>query len=134
MNNPFKKGDKVTVKIKGQVVEATVAQTWSEEVQVRTADKKLIWRVPKTITLVEAAPEGAAEASTPEPAAEAVPEPAGEPPAAPQQDRYPLQSYTVPAESNGEDQSQPTPEPQEAHRKPILYKRTRGRGNKRRKI
>jgi len=55
MENPFKSGDKVLTKIKGQQVEAIVNQVYNQEVQVRTADKKLLWRTVKTVTLVEAA-------------------------------------------------------------------------------
>ena len=55
MNNPFKAGDKVLTKVKGQPVEALVNQVWNDEVQVRTADKKLLWRTVKTVTLISAA-------------------------------------------------------------------------------
>jgi len=55
MNNPYKSGDSVLIKIKGQQVEATVNQVWNEEVQVRTADKKLIWRTVKTVEPVQTA-------------------------------------------------------------------------------
>ena len=104
MNTPFKKGDKVSVKIKGQVVEAIVNQTWNEEVQVRTADKKLHWRVPKTVTLVEAAPKTIVET------VESAPEPAGK--GAQAQARNPKNSA-----GNS-----------------VPYKRSRGWSNKRRKI
>ncbi len=51
MNNPFKLGEKVFIKIRGQQVEAMVNQVWNEEVQVRTSDKKLLWRTIKTVAL-----------------------------------------------------------------------------------
>jgi len=49
MANPFKPEDKVTIKIKGVEVEATVRLVWNDEVQVRTADKALLWRTVKTV-------------------------------------------------------------------------------------
>ena len=55
MNNPFKAGDKVLTKVKGQPVEALVNQVWNDEVQVRTADKALLWRTVRTVTLTSAA-------------------------------------------------------------------------------
>lgn len=54
MENPFKTGDKVLTKVKGQPVEAVVNQVYNQEVQVRTTDKKLLWRTVKTVTLVTA--------------------------------------------------------------------------------
>ena len=129
MNNPFKKGDKVTIKLKGQVVEATVSQTWNEEVQVRTPDNKLLWRVPKTVTLVEAAPAGdpAAAATEPKPSKT---EAGNASPSA--------NAVTRPATTG-----QPTPSPKStsksaSHKKnsgqSVPYKRTRPTRNKRRKI
>jgi len=61
MNNPFKAGDKVLTKVKGQPVEAIVNQVWNDEVQVRTADKALLWRTVRTVTLVSAAVPATAE-------------------------------------------------------------------------
>jgi len=55
MENPFKTGDKVLTKVKGQPVEAVVHQVYNQEVQVRTANKILLWRTVKTVTLVTAA-------------------------------------------------------------------------------
>jgi hypothetical protein len=75
MDNPFKEGDKVTTKVKGQQVEAVVTKTWNNEVQVRTGDKALLWRTVKTVTLVGAAtapvtePEKAKVAATANPPA-----------------------------------------------------------------
>jgi hypothetical protein len=49
MANPFKPDDKVRIKVKGADVEATVRLVWNDEVQVRTADKALLWRTVKTV-------------------------------------------------------------------------------------
>ena len=49
MENPFKAGDVVLTAIKKSEVEVTVKQVWNREVQVKTADGKLLWRTMKTV-------------------------------------------------------------------------------------
>ena len=49
MDNPFKPDEKVVTKVKGADVEATVAQVFNNEVQVKTADGKLLWRTMHTV-------------------------------------------------------------------------------------
>jgi hypothetical protein len=124
MNNPFNKGDKVSIKIKGQAVEAWVKQTWNQEVQVRTGDNKLIWRVAKTITLVEAAL-----------ADEKPTEDAPQPTAAPTSDTSPPPQPAVstePAKPNLTTKKGPQKKKQATAS--VRYKRTRSSGNRRRKI
>ena len=92
MENPFKVGDAVLTVVKKSEVNAMVKQVWNREVQVKTADGKLLWRTMHTVRY----PEGAripkllqAEqdmAQQPAPASEsmgaqevAIPTPAGEP-------------------------------------------------------
>jgi hypothetical protein len=55
MENTFKAGDQVLTKVKGQQVEAVVNQVYHQEVQVRTADKRLLWRTVKTVNMVTSA-------------------------------------------------------------------------------
>lgn len=133
MNNPFNKGDKVTTKIKGQIVEATVTQTFNQEVQVRTPDNKLLWRVVKTVTLVEAA-LGTAPAEAPENPAEPEAEPTVDVPAA-DSSAEPSTESTLPAEQEAEEE--PSAEPEPDNGTPGVstpYKRTRGRRHRRHKI
>ena len=47
--NPFKPDEKVLTKVKGADVEATVAQVFNGEVQVKTAVGKLLWRTMHTV-------------------------------------------------------------------------------------
>jgi len=49
MDNPFKVGDAVLTVVKKSEVEATVKQVWNREVQVKTADGKLLWRTMHTV-------------------------------------------------------------------------------------
>jgi len=69
--NPFKPDDKVRIKIKGAEVEATVRLVWNDEVQVRIADKTLLWRTVKTVRPLEtAAPASVEHTQTAPPPAE----------------------------------------------------------------
>ena len=62
MVNPFKAGDKVVTHLKGGEVEGIVRTTYAHEVQIRLADKDLIWRTMKKVR----AAEGPLTASAPE--------------------------------------------------------------------
>jgi len=125
MENPFKTGDKVLTKVKGQQVEAVVNQVYNQEVQVRTAEKMLLWRTVKTVTLVTAAP--VSPAVEPEKASALNPPP-------------------LPASDNGSE-VKPPPLPAVKYSEPtdetpnsgpaltsVKYPRTRSRRNKRGKI
>src|SRR5690348_3392845 len=70
MENPFKADQKVTTKIKGVEVEAVVRLTWQNEVQVRTADGKLLWRTVKTVRPVPTPATACEPAPSPEPVAQ----------------------------------------------------------------
>lgn len=85
MQNPFKKDDAVLTKVKGRSVEATVTQTWKNEVQVKTTKGDLLWRsmytvwrageeplkreVAKAAPAASVADESNAQSPTPAPAA-----------------------------------------------------------------
>ena len=56
MENPFKINDKVMTKVKGVEVETTVAQVFNNEVEVKTAEEKLLWRTMHTVWLPGSAP------------------------------------------------------------------------------
>jgi hypothetical protein len=56
MQNPFKKGEAVLTKVKRSVVEATVTQTWKNEVQVKSAAGDLLWRTIYTVWRAGEAP------------------------------------------------------------------------------
>ena len=79
MENPFKPNDKVMTKVKGADVQATVAQVFKNEVQVKTADDKLLWRTMHTVWYPGASPIPKPE----KPKAEAAQEPAPVAPVAP---------------------------------------------------
>ncbi len=49
MQNPFKKADAVLTRFKSVVVEATVTQTWNNEVQVKTTTGDVLWRTMYTV-------------------------------------------------------------------------------------
>lgn len=65
--NPYRKGDKVKTKCKGEEVDAEVTVVFEDEVQVRTPDGELRWRTVRTVTagattpVPEARAEGAAK-------------------------------------------------------------------------
>jgi hypothetical protein len=132
MNNPFKKGDKVSIKIKGQVVEAAVNQTWNEEVQVRTTDNKLIWRVVKTVTLVESAPVGQEAASDTATGEVPVKPEVGAPVDATTGD-VPADSTTSEGETEQPQAESPQPDNGQSGQG-VRYKRTKGHRNRRNKI
>jgi len=56
MENPFKPEDKVSTKVKGADVEATVVQIFQNEVQVKTSDGKTLWRTMHTVWIPGSAP------------------------------------------------------------------------------
>ncbi len=117
MSNPFKAEDKVLIKVKGQQIEATVTQVWNQEVQVRTPEKKLLWRTVKTVT-----PIGGEST----------------PPAAPDKEESTADGKDPKAESPPPAKPYAEPDKQRKPRTgPALstkYKRTRARSSKRRKI
>jgi hypothetical protein len=131
MNNPFNKGDKVSIKIKGQAVEAWVTQTWNQEVQVRTGDNKLIWRVAKTVTLVEAANPTTESLSGPIQASATT-----HLPAQPETTEAPKPVLNNAATKSKPDAKQikGTSATKKQPAKSIPYKRSRSQGNRRKKI
>ena len=127
MNNPFKAGDIVTTKIKGQQVEAKVNQVYNQEVQVRTTDNKLLWRPVKTVTLLRAAPEPTPQAGATVAAISAEkgsPPAAEEPEAPPLLDSPALEPESPEAKREGKVKSGPS----------LTYPRTRSRNRKPPKI
>ena len=56
MQNPFRKDDAVLTMVRGKQVEATVTQTWKNEVQVKATTGDLLWRTMYTVWYPGAAP------------------------------------------------------------------------------
>ncbi len=56
MQNPFRKDDAVLTRVKGAVVEASITQTWNNEVQVKTTMGDVLWRTIYTVWRAGEAP------------------------------------------------------------------------------